>query len=66
MARKRDHGTVTIRIPADANRLATICAAMAGMSKPRWVADLIRRSAASDFPEVIARLERERRRPPRG
>jgi len=54
--------TVTVRLPAAADRLARACAGMANMSKPAWVARAIERDAARDYPEVAARLEKNARK----
>lgn len=58
--RARKPPTTSMRIPADAARLARKCAANAEMTTPDWIGDVIRQAAAERYPEVVDRDRRDR------
>jgi len=57
---RRHTQTVNARIPVDANRLARAMAGLTGVGKPEVIGRAIRELCEREFPEVVARLARNR------
>ena len=56
--------TINVRVPEEANKVATILAAELEISKPEVYARAVRELAEREIPGILAARERNRRRRP--